>query len=81
MNKKLIAVDENWKSIDGKYICPLCYGRFSKYGVSNRIKVSHYNIKAGTSGKVAWNKGLTKDTCEITLKASIALKKGMLVED
>ncbi len=68
---KIVTVDENWRTTEGKYKCPLCYKDFSKFGITNHIKVSHYNIKRViTEGTVAWNKGLTKDT-------DIRVKKGV----
>lgn len=64
-NDKIVLVDENWKTTDGKYKCPLCYEDFSKYGISNHIKVSHYDVKRiMPEGHIAWNKGLTKETDE-----------------
>jgi len=45
MKNKIVQVDENWKDINGKYVCPLCYKNFSKYGISNHIMKKHFNIK------------------------------------
>lgn len=74
---KIVQVDENWRTTEGKYKCPLCYKDFSKYGISNHIKVTHFRMKHtnGMTGKQAWNKGLTKETDDRVLKNSNSISK------
>ena len=77
---KLITVDENWKTSEGKYKCPLCYEDFSKFGISTHIKVSHFGIDHMTTGTTGWNKGLIKETDERVKQTgktlSIKIQKG-----
>lgn len=55
--------------------CEICGKMFSKYGIKNHIAVTHEGKKRGTSGKRAWNKGLTKETDERLKKVSEKLKE------
>jgi len=78
-NNKIVQLDENWKTTEGKYKCPLCYEDFSKYGISTHIKVSHFGIpgKGGHNmkNKSPWNKGLTKETDKRVRKSGEAISK------
>ncbi len=73
---KIVEIDENWKTTEGKYKCPLCYKDFSKYGISTHIKVSHFGMNHMTTGKNSWNKGLTKETDDRVKAQANTLKDG-----
>ena len=66
------------KNENGKYICDFCNKEFSKDGIGNHIKYNHLGFKGSkkgiNKGNIPWNKGLTKDTDERILSASLKTK-------
>ncbi len=73
--KKLVTLDENWRTTEGKYKCPLCYKDFSKFGISTHIKTAHFSVNASMKGKKSWNQGLTKETDSRVKQCSATLIK------
>lgn len=64
-----IKIDENWKIEENIYKCPFCEKTYTKHGIISHIWRKHtengMKHKAGYKiGRLAWNKGLTKDTDE-----------------
>lgn len=58
-------VDINIYYINNEYTCPVCFRIFSKSGIKGHIWRAHSEAGKNflpTIGKVAWNKGLTKDS-------------------
>jgi 5-methylcytosine-specific restriction endonuclease McrA len=62
--------------------CKYCEKEFSKYGIKNHIDIIHLKVReTGAKGKIAWNKGLTKETDERVAKLierSREAKKGKI---
>lgn len=74
---------------DNKYICPICNKEYSKMGIGTHIwlkhcesskyyhEYSHDGYKNGT--RVAWNKGLTKETDIRICKSSNVYRKNHIL--
>ena len=74
INKKTIKIQNEWLQQNGLYKCPYCEKEYNKSGIGAHIWRKHTEegenckhdpnrgYKDGT--KVAWNKGLTKDSDE-----------------
>jgi len=75
------SIEENWKQKNGKYKCPYCEKEYTKRGIATHIWRTHgegknyvFKEKAYKLGKkIAWNKGLTKETDERIKKSSETL--------
>lgn len=67
-----LIVKEQWKLANGKYQCPHCQKEYKREGICSHIWRMHtdegnqfdpnISFKNGTIIRVAWNKGLTKET-------------------
>lgn len=55
---------DKYKQKDGIYKCPHCSKIYSKFGIQNHIDITHLHKKIFKKGRIAWNKGLTKETDE-----------------
>ena len=74
INFDLIKIFNQCLCIDSNYICPICNKVFNKYSIKHHIWFNHtengkkfrtshnFGYKKGT--RVAWNKGLTKETSD-----------------
>lgn len=75
--KPFLEINEEWNKNDN-YECPYCGKEYSKSGIISHIWRSHtergLNHKTGTKGKIAWNKGLTKETDNRVKKNGETLK-------
>lgn len=69
-NKPQTHITKTLKQIDDKYQCPNCLKLYSKSGIGTHIWRNHteegklFETKINYKGRVAWNKGLTKETDE-----------------
>lgn len=61
-----IKIKEEWfNPITGKYVCPYCNKEYCKKGIGTHIWRNHgegKNWNNNNKNRVAWNKGLTKET-------------------
>ena len=85
LNKDVMEILSKCIVKDNKYICPICNKEYSKMGIATHIWRKHTEkglkfesncdkgYKDGT--RVAWNKGLTKETDERVRKGTEKLKE------
>jgi very-short-patch-repair endonuclease/uncharacterized Zn-finger protein len=64
-------INEEWKQENGMFKCPYCEKEYKKLGIGFHIWKDHTEIgkqhnpnKTYKEGRIAWNKGLTKETDE-----------------
>jgi very-short-patch-repair endonuclease len=83
-DKKIhLLIKESWVNKNGKYECPFCQKEYSKQGIGTHIWKNHteegknhnphIGYKKGT--RIAWNKGLSKETNESIKKGGETYKK------
>ena len=77
------VLSEQYKQEDGNYKCPYCNILSSKHGIMNHV--AHHELTkselskryASRKGRVAWNKGLTKETDNRVKTNSLSISKTM----
>ncbi len=61
-----LKINKEWMQENGKYKCPYCNKEFCKKGICSHIWRMHENGKEFkvtiNTGRISWNKGLTKET-------------------
>lgn len=81
----MVNLEAEWMTETGKYRCPYCDKEYSKNGICTHIWRSHgdgksHNPNIGYKNKrVAWNKGLTKDS-DIRIARSVKVYKKRMAE-
>lgn len=81
----MIKRQEEWKTVDDLYQCPICGKKFSKNGICSHIwrmhdeqgKLFDTTKYLPGSGVEGWNKGLTKDTDLRVRLSSESLKRSI----
>lgn len=85
MKEFKIKIQESWKQENGLYKCPYCGKEFTRNGIATHIYAKHTDygkeqIKNRIppmlgKHKIAWNKGLTKETSESVRIGSEKIKQ------
>ena len=85
VKKNSIEIKSTWKQSSGKYKCPYCAKDYDKRGIGSHIWRMHTEegkqhnpneaFMDGSISRVAWNKGLTKETDKRVKNYAVTLRE------